>query len=43
MKKYEIELSFRFTDGAEKIIGECDTIEEAKTLCEEYVTEILKV
>lgn len=43
MKKYEIELSFRFTDGAEKIIGECDTIEEAKTLCEKYITEIFKV
>ena len=42
MKKYKIELSFRFVDGANKIIGECDTIEEAKTICEEHATGVLK-
>ena len=42
MKKYKIELSFRFVDGANKIIGECNTIEEAKTICEERATDVLK-
>ena len=42
MKKYKIELSFRFVDGANKIIAECNTIEEAKTICEKHATDILK-
>ena len=42
MKKYKIELSSRFVDGANKIIGECNTIEEAKTICEEHATDVLK-
>ena len=42
MKKYKIELSFRFVDGANKIIGECDTIEEAKEICEKHAKETLK-
>ena len=42
MKKYEVELSFRFADGAERIIGECDTIEEAKEICEKHAKETLK-
>ena len=42
MKKYKIELSSSFVDGANKIIGECNTIEEAKTICEEHATDVLK-
>ena len=42
MKKYKIELSSGFVDGANKIIGECNTIEEAKTICEEHATGVLK-
>ena len=42
MKKYEVELSFRFVDGAERIIGECDTIKEAKEICEKHAKETLK-
>ena len=41
-KNYEIEVSFRFTDGAERIIGEVDTIEEAKELCQNHVINVFK-
>ncbi len=37
-KNYEIEVSFRFTDGAERILCEADSIEEAKELCQKYIT-----
>ena len=42
MKKYAILLSFRFTDGADNIIGECDTIEEAKEICQKHIIEVFK-
>ena len=42
MKKYTILLSFRFTDGADNIIGECDTIEEAKEICQKHIIEVFK-
>ena len=42
MKKYEIELSFRVTDGAERIIGEGDNIEQAKGICQNHVINVFK-
>ena len=42
MKKYRIESSSRFVDETDKIIGECNTIEEAKTICEKHVVDVLE-